>query len=47
MKLKNELKQSEIAKECANWIREKVEVRAYDEEYRKISREVKTYKYKK
>ena len=33
MKLKNELKQSEIAKECANWIREKVEVRAYDEEY--------------
>ncbi len=33
MKLKNELKQSEIAKECANWIREKVEIRAYDEEY--------------
>lgn len=33
MKLKNELKQSEIAKECANWIKEKVEVRAYDEEY--------------
>lgn len=33
MKLKNELKQSEIAKECANWIREKVEVKAYDEEY--------------
>lgn len=33
MKLKNELKQSEIAKECANWIKEKVEVKAYDEEY--------------
>lgn len=33
MKLKNELKQSEIAKECAEWIRKKVEVRAYDEEY--------------
>lgn len=33
IKLKNELKQSEIAKECANWIKEKVEVRAYDEEY--------------
>ena len=33
MKLKNELKQSEIAKECANWIREKVEIKAYDEEY--------------
>lgn len=33
MKLKNELKQSEIAKECASWIREKVEVKAYDEEY--------------
>lgn len=29
MKLKNELKQSEIAKECANWIK-KVEVMAYD-----------------
>ena len=33
MKLKNELKQSEIAKECAEWIRKKVEVRAYDEEH--------------
>lgn len=33
MKLKNELKQSEIAKECAEWIKEKVEVKAYDEEY--------------
>ncbi len=33
MSLKNELKQSEIAKECADWIRNKVEVRAYDEEY--------------
>ena len=33
MKLKNELKQSEIAKECAEWIKKKVEVRAYDEEY--------------
>lgn len=33
MSLKNELKQSEIAKECADWIRTKVEVRAYDEEY--------------
>ncbi|MGL5950102.1 MAG: phospholipase D-like domain-containing protein, partial [Cetobacterium sp.] len=33
MSLKNELKQSEIAKECADWIREKVQVRAYDEEY--------------
>ncbi|MGL6100590.1 MAG: helicase-related protein, partial [Fusobacteriaceae bacterium] len=33
MSLKNELKQSEIAKECADWIRQKVEVRAYDEEY--------------
>lgn len=33
MKLKNELKQSEIAKECAEWVRKKVEVRAYDEEY--------------
>lgn len=33
MKLKNELKQSEIAKECADWIRKKVEVKAYDEEY--------------
>lgn len=33
MKLKNELKQSEIAKECAEWIRTKVEVRAYDEEH--------------
>lgn len=33
MKLKNELKQSDIAKECAEWIRNKVEVRSYDEEY--------------
>ena len=33
MKLKNELKQSEIAKECAIWVKEKVEVRAYDGEY--------------
>ena len=33
MKLKNELKQSEIAKECAEWIKKKVEVKAYDEEY--------------
>ncbi len=33
MKLKGELKQSEIAKECAMWIKEKVEVRAYDAEY--------------
>ncbi len=33
MKLKNELKQSEIAKECAEWVRKKVEVKAYDEEY--------------
>lgn len=33
MSLKNELKQSEIAKECADWIRNKVEIRAYDEEY--------------
>ncbi|MDP0494065.1 MAG: SNF2-related protein, partial [Fusobacterium sp. JB021] len=33
LKLKGELKQSEIAKECANWIREKVEVKAYDGEY--------------
>lgn len=33
MKLKNELKQTEIAKECAEWVRNKVEVRAYDEEY--------------
>lgn len=31
--LKGELKQSEIAKECAQWIKEKVEVKAYDEEY--------------
>ncbi len=31
--LKGELKQSEIAKECAQWIKDKVEVRAYDEEY--------------
>lgn len=30
IKLKNELNQSEIAKECANWIRNKVEIRAYD-----------------
>ena len=27
------MKQSEIAKECADWIRKKVEVKAYDEEY--------------
>lgn len=33
MKLKSGLKQSEIAKECADWIRKKIEVRAYDEEY--------------
>lgn len=33
MKLKGELKQSEIAKECAEWIRKKVEIRARDEEY--------------
>ncbi len=33
IKLKGELKQSEIAKECAQWIKDKVEVRAYDEEY--------------
>lgn len=33
LKLKNELNQSEIAKECAEWIKNKVEVRAYDEEY--------------
>lgn len=31
--LKGELKQSEIAKECAQWIKDKVEVKAYDEEY--------------
>ena len=33
IKLKGELKQSEIARECADWIKKKVEVRAYDEEY--------------
>lgn len=32
LKLKNELKQSEISKECAEWIRNKVELKAYKEE---------------
>ncbi|MEG1087711.1 MAG: SNF2-related protein, partial [Cetobacterium sp.] len=30
LKLKGELNQSEIAKECAAWIREKVEIKAFD-----------------
>lgn len=33
IRLKNELNQSEIAKECANWIKLKVEARAYDSNY--------------
>ena len=34
MRLKNELNQSEIAKECASWIKSKVEARAYDSTYK-------------
>ena len=34
MRLKNELNQSEIAKECASWIKSKVEARAYDSNYK-------------
>ena len=34
MRLKNELNQSEIAKECAAWIKSKVEARAYDSTYK-------------
>lgn len=34
MRLKNELNQSEIAKECATWIKSKVEARAYDSTYK-------------
>lgn len=34
MKLKNKLNQSEIAKECADWIKSKVEARAYDSNYK-------------
>ncbi|MBN1967825.1 MAG: DEAD/DEAH box helicase family protein [Candidatus Delongbacteria bacterium] len=33
IKLKNELNQTQIAKECAKWIKEKVEIRAYDSIY--------------
>lgn len=33
LKLKGELTQTEIARECADWLMEKVEVRAYDGEY--------------
>lgn len=32
LKLKNELKQSEISKECAEWLRKKVDLKAYKEE---------------
>lgn len=34
IRLKNELNQSEIAKECANWIKNKVEAKAYDSNYK-------------
>ena len=33
IKLKNELNQTEIAKECAEWIRKKVEIKAYDSKF--------------